>query len=102
MLHLYIVGATSGIAEYTLKSFARYTQSPRIYFAGRNEEAAARIQKETLDINPNATITFIKTPDLTSLAGHDALADEFLAKEKKLDVLVMSAGYLTMKGRDGM
>ncbi|KAF8439560.1 hypothetical protein BDZ91DRAFT_703280 [Kalaharituber pfeilii] len=94
------VGATSGIAEHTLKSFAKYTNSPRIYFVGRNKTAAERVQNETLAINPSATVTFIPTQDLTSLAATDEVAEQFLKHEKKLDVLVMSSGYLTMAGRD--
>ncbi|KAF8426536.1 hypothetical protein EV426DRAFT_591701 [Tirmania nivea] len=94
------VGATSGIALHTLKSFATHTNSPTIYFTGRSTTAANSLISETLKINPTANITFIPTPDLTSLAGHDSLVDEFLKKETKLDVLVMSAGYLTLKGRD--
>jgi len=77
-----------------------HTNSPKIYFAGRSTTAANSLISETLKINPTANITFLPTPDLTSLAAYDALAEEFLKKEDKLDVLVMSAGYLTLKGRE--
>jgi hypothetical protein len=37
------VGATSGVGEYSLKTFAKYANQPRIYFVGRSQEAADRI-----------------------------------------------------------
>ena len=34
-LRVYVVGATSGIAESTMKQFCRHTIKPRLYFVGR-------------------------------------------------------------------
>jgi len=93
------VGGTSGISEYTMKKFAKYTKEPSIYFVGRSETAAARIQDELKILNPASKTTFIKA-DLSTLAAVDTVTAQLKKLEKKINVLQISAGYLTMKGRD--
>ncbi|KAI5800423.1 hypothetical protein DFH27DRAFT_482806 [Peziza echinospora] len=94
------VGGTSGIGEHTLKAFAASTTSPKIYLVGRNADAASRITQETLALNPSATVTFLPVTDLGTLASVDPIVQHITTHEQKLDVLVMSPGYLTMRGRE--
>jgi NADP-dependent 3-hydroxy acid dehydrogenase YdfG len=124
-LSVIAVGATSGIGESTLKQFYRQTNKPRVYFVGRyssrhlapriyadsssrtdlgielrNEEAANRIISELKSFQPEGELTFIKK-DLTLLQSVDEICEELKAKEKKINVLFMSQGTMSLKGRDG-
>ena len=56
---------------------------------------------ELKTIQPDAESTFIRK-DLTLLKNVDEVCDEIKAKETKLNVLFMSQGTLSLKGRDGM
>ncbi|OAF62392.1 hypothetical protein VC83_00715 [Pseudogymnoascus destructans] len=49
--------ATSGIAEATLKQFAKHTVRPRIYCIGDFEEAADRVAKDVKKINNSTKAT---------------------------------------------
>ncbi|MCJ1268498.1 hypothetical protein MMC22_008386 [Lobaria immixta] len=92
-------GATSGIGESTLKQFYRQTTKPRVYLVGRSEEAANRIISELKAIQPDGQLTFIKK-DLSLLKNVDEVCDEIKAKEKKLNLLFMTQGTSSLKGRD--
>lgn len=50
-------------------------------------------------INPSAQPTFLQT-DISLLKNVDSVCDEIAAKEKKLNLLFMTPGYMTLKGRD--
>ncbi|KAI9819670.1 MAG: hypothetical protein M1832_003904 [Thelocarpon impressellum] len=93
------VGATSGIGESTLKSFAEYADRPTLYLVGRSEAAASRILAEVGRLNPQSSSSFIAA-DVSLLKGVDAVCDEIRRKEGRLDLLVMSAGYLSFGGRN--
>lgn len=66
----------------------------------RNEEAAGRLISELKGLQPDGEVTFIKK-DLTLLKSVDEVCEEIKAKEKKLNLLFMSQGTLSLKGRDG-
>jgi NAD(P)-dependent dehydrogenase (short-subunit alcohol dehydrogenase family) len=66
----------------------------------RNEEAANRIISELKSFQPDGELTFIKK-DLTLLQSVDEVCEEVKAKEKKLNLLFMSQGTMSLKGRDG-
>ena len=55
---------------------------------------------ELKNIQPEAETTFIKK-DLTLLKNVDEVCEEIKAKEKKLNLLFMTQGTMSMKGRDG-
>lgn len=93
------VGATSGIGESTLKQFCRHTIKPRVYFVGRSQDAAGRIISELKTIQPDAETTFIRK-DLTLLKNVDEVCDEIKAREANLNLLFMSQGTMSLKGRD--
>jgi short-subunit dehydrogenase len=95
------VGGTSGIGETTAREFVRYTINPRVYLVGRSQEQADHIQAEFKELNPESQVNFIQS-DVSLLRNVDKVCDEIKAKEEKINVLFLSAGIMTMKGRDGM
>lgn len=94
------VGGTSGIGSSTAREFVRHTLAPRVYLVGRNETQASRIISELRALNPEGQISFVKS-DVSLLRNVDAVCDEIKAKEEKVNLLVLSQGVLTTKGRDG-
>jgi len=93
------VGATSGIGEGTLKQFAKNAFAPTIYIVGRSKTAAAPLLEHIRTSNPGATINFIET-EISLIKNIDKATDEIKSKEKKLDLLFMSPGYLSFDGRN--
>ena len=66
----------------------------------RSQDAAERIISELKSIQPEGETTFIGK-DLTLLKNVDEVCDEIKAKEKKLNLLFMTQGTMSLKGRDG-
>ena len=95
-----IVGATSGIGESTAREFIRHARAPRVYLVGRSREQADRLVTEFKALNGEAQTHFIQS-DVSLLRNVDDVCKEISAKEEKVNLLVLSAGILTMKGRDG-
>lgn len=95
------VGGTSGIGEATAREFVRDTLSPRIFLVGRNESQASKIIEELRQLNPDGQLSFIKC-DAARLRSVDEACTEIQAKEEKINLLFLSAGILTTKGRDGI
>lgn len=89
------VGATSGIGETTLKTFAKYTRQPRAYFIGRSQNAADRIRAECKEINPAGEFIFLKA-DVSLIHVVDEVCKEIKAKERVINVLFLSAGVPSM------
>ncbi|KAI9671227.1 MAG: hypothetical protein M1829_004634 [Trizodia sp. TS-e1964] len=92
------VGGTSGIGASTMKRFFEYTVMPHVYFVGRNEQAASEIIKECKALNPEGTISFIKS-DITLLKNVDSICAEIKGKEKRLNLLFMTSAALSLQGR---
>ncbi|KAJ5325868.1 uncharacterized protein MYU51_001103 [Penicillium brevicompactum] len=93
------VGGTSGIGESTARAFVKHASSPRVYLVGRSETRASQIIEELRALNPDGQISFIKS-DVSRLQDVDQACKEIQSKEDKINLLVLSAGILTMKGRD--
>lgn len=89
------IGATSGIAGYTLTAYTRYSDKPKIYIVGRNDARLSEIVKELKEINPDGTYISIKS-EISRLKNIDAACEEFKSKEERLDLLVMCPGYLKL------
>lgn len=79
----------------------KYAVSPRVYLVGRSESRASQIIQDLRALNPDGQINFIKG-DVSRLQEVDEACKEIQAKEDKINLLVLSAGILTTKGRDGM
>lgn len=92
------VGGTSGISLYTAREFARNTVSPHIYLIGRNAVEAARIADELRTINAGSRVDFIQK-DVSLLRKVDEACREIKEKEKKVNLLFMTIGTMTMAGR---
>ena len=56
---------------------------------------------ELRKINPDGKIEFIKS-DASLLREVDKACEEIKAKEEKINLLFMTAGIRTIKGRDGI
>ncbi|CAG8429002.1 unnamed protein product [Penicillium salamii] len=93
------VGGTSGIGESTARAFVKYAVSPRVYLVGRSETRASQIIEDLRALSPDGQINFIKG-DVSRLEEVDQACKEIQAKEDKINLLVLSAGILTMKGRE--
>jgi NAD(P)-dependent dehydrogenase (short-subunit alcohol dehydrogenase family) len=93
------VGGTSGIGLSTAREFVRNTISPRLYLVGRNQDEATRITQEFDQLNPSSKTTFIKA-DASLLRTVDKACAEIQAQEPKINLLFMTCGYMTLKGRN--
>ncbi|KAF2395906.1 short-chain dehydrogenases/reductase [Trichodelitschia bisporula] len=89
------VGATGGICEHTAREFARHAASPRIYIIGRNATAGTALVSEFQTLNSGASVQFIQS-DVSLLRNVDAVCAEISAKESKINLLMLSAGIMTL------
>ena len=94
------VGGTSGIGETTAREFVRHTVEPRVYLVGRNQKEALRIIDELAKLNPEGKVSFIQT-DASLLKSVDKACDEIKEEEEKINLLFLSPGIMTTKGRQG-
>lgn len=85
------VGGTSGIGEEAAKCLAKYAKSPRIYIAGRSQDAGDRVLAECKRINPSGQYIFCKS-DVSLIRGADELCNEIKKEEAFVNLLVMSQG----------
>jgi short-subunit dehydrogenase len=79
----------------------KYAVSPRVYLVGRSETRASKIIEDLRALNPDGQISFIKS-DVSRLHEVDLACKDIQAKEEKINLLILSPGILTTKGRDGM
>ncbi|KFZ20118.1 hypothetical protein V502_03348 [Pseudogymnoascus sp. VKM F-4520 (FW-2644)] len=84
-------GATSGIAEATLKQFAKHTVRPRIYYIGEFEEASNRVAKDLKRINREGEYIFVKA-DLITIKTVDEVCKYIKNKEDTLNLLFLTMG----------
>ena len=93
-------GGTSGIGEATVRAFAAHSEHARFYLIGRNESAAAIIIADCQSLSPTSKFTFLQQ-DLALLQDVDKVSARLIDLEDHVDLLVMSMGYLSTKGRNG-
>ncbi|TVY90421.1 Oxidoreductase [Lachnellula willkommii] len=89
------IGATNGIGEASLKTFAKFTHQPRAYFIGRSQDAGDRIAAECKALNPGGEYIF-KKADVSLIRVVDEVCEEIKRKEKSLNILFLSAGVMSM------
>lgn len=94
------VGATSGIGLGTLKQFAKHATAPKVYIFGRSKKAASSLLEELQSLNPDGTFIFMET-EVSLIKNVDIACAEIKSRERKIDVLFLSPGYLTLEGRNG-
>lgn len=90
------VGGTSGVGEYTVKAFAKYTTKPRTYIVGRSQEAADRIIEECKQLNSGGKFEFIKS-DISLLKNVDDVCRQIKDKETAINILFESQGTMAFK-----
>ena len=95
------VGATSGIGKGTLRQLAKHAKAPKVYIVGRSKSSARPQVDELEALNPQGSFIFIET-EISLIRNVDAVCDEIKAKEQKVDLIVLSTGYLTLGERQCM
>jgi NAD(P)-dependent dehydrogenase (short-subunit alcohol dehydrogenase family) len=93
------VGGTSGIGLFTARELVRNTTSPKIYLLGRSQAEAIKIIDELKTINSSSQVSFIQK-DVSLLKNVDEACQEIKNKEKQINLLFMTCGYYTLKGRE--
>lgn len=94
------VGGTSGIGESILKAFVGAVAAPKIYIIGRSQNAANRIIKECREANETSEVEFLQA-DVSEIANVDRVCSDIIQREKRLNLLVLTTGILTVDGRNG-
>jgi NAD(P)-dependent dehydrogenase (short-subunit alcohol dehydrogenase family) len=94
------IGATSGIGRSTLEKLATKAREPQIYSIARPQSAATHEEFLTSlrQRNPGGSYSLIKA-DHTLLSDINGAVEEILQNEEKLDLLVLSAGFIPFDGR---
>ena len=95
------IGATSGIGQSTLKQFVKYARAPKVYVVGRSKASAASLLDELKILNPQATIIFLET-QISLIRNVDRICNEIKSYEQRMDLMVLSTGYLSFAGRQGI
>lgn len=66
----------------------------------RSQDVADKLCKELEDLNPGSKAVFIKK-DISILKNVDEVCEELQRREKKINILFLSAGYMSLGGRSG-
>ncbi|GLB40820.1 putative KR domain containing protein [Lyophyllum shimeji] len=98
------VGGTSGIGQGIAEAFARHTRgAAHIVIVGRNRAAAdailAQFPKPKPDDKTQYTHEFVQC-DVTLMRNVEAVTKDLRARMPKINFLVMSPGYMALRGRD--
>ncbi|NWG20702.1 MAG: SDR family oxidoreductase [Chloroflexi bacterium] len=83
-----ITGATSGIGEVTARELAR--RGMRVVIVGRSAERAAATAERIKQATGNDVEPLLA--DLSSQAGVHHVAEEFVRRHRRLDILINNAG----------
>ncbi|KAB8223273.1 hypothetical protein BDV33DRAFT_228723 [Aspergillus novoparasiticus] len=91
---IFITGGTAGLGAQSVAQLAKHSPA-RIYIGGRNATNAETIIKEIAEAGSNTPVSFVEC-DLTSLDSVKRAADDIIAKEARLDVLMCNAGIMAL------
>jgi NAD(P)-dependent dehydrogenase (short-subunit alcohol dehydrogenase family) len=86
-----LTGPTSGLGRAAAGSFAR--MGARLVLVGRDAGRLEKVRGELLAERPDASIATV-VADMASLASVRAAADEILATQPRIDVVVDNAGVI--------
>ena len=70
------------------------------FLPSRNGTAASTIMEQAKKLNPESEVVFIKA-DSSLIKNVDAVCKAIQSKERKINLLFVTAGYLTFEGRNG-
>ncbi|KAI3331281.1 short-chain dehydrogenase [Ustulina deusta] len=89
-----VTGANSGLGKELVKIL--YSKHAKVYVAARSESKAKKAIEEVRQLYPTSKgeLAYLYL-DLSDLATIKKSADDFLAKEQRLDVLFNNAGVMT-------
>ncbi|GAB7360563.1 hypothetical protein MBLNU230_g0448t1 [Neophaeotheca triangularis] len=93
------VGGTGGIGESTIKELFKRTTRPKAYIVGRNIQRGNDLVKELTEINPDGKAYFLQQ-DISVLQRVDETCRELQRREKLINCLFLTAGYMTLSGRN--
>ncbi len=88
-----VTGANSGIGLDAARMFA--LKGARVILACRSVDKGERARAEILAASPDAHVE-VRALDLSSLASVQRFAEDYLAKDQRLDVLVNNAGVMAL------
>ncbi|KAK5737698.1 hypothetical protein LTR17_006560 [Elasticomyces elasticus] len=96
------VGGTGGIGASTAQEIFRRTTAPKVYIIGRfvrSAEKGEALCKEMKEMNPEGEAIFIEK-DIHLLKSVDEACDDLKKREPKINCLFLTAGYMTLQGRN--
>ncbi|GAB1207880.1 hypothetical protein APSETT445_006615 [Aspergillus pseudonomiae] len=85
---------TAGVGAQSVTQLAKHSPA-RIYISGRNATSAETIINEIAESGSNTPVSFVEC-DLASLDSVKKAAEDILAKESRLDVLMCNAGIMAL------
>ncbi|KAJ3024268.1 hypothetical protein HKX48_003093 [Thoreauomyces humboldtii] len=86
-----VTGGNGGIGYETCLELVKH--DARVYMAARTEKKAVEAIRKIKEQVPQAELVFLKL-DLMDLASVRSAADDFIAKESRLDILICNAGVM--------
>ncbi|KAE8151821.1 retinol dehydrogenase 11 [Aspergillus avenaceus] len=89
---IFITGGTAGLGAESTVQLAKHAPA-RIYISGRNAKSAESVIKQVADTGSTTEVSFIEC-DLASLASVKTAAENLLARESRLDILMCNAGIM--------
>lgn len=94
------IGGTNGIGRATAVEFTKNTVDPTVYIVGRNASAGESLIEQLKETNggKNAKYYFLKH-DVSSIKECDKLCSVIRGQEKKLNLLFVSSGILSVSKR---
>ncbi|KAJ8496418.1 hypothetical protein ONZ45_g12457 [Pleurotus djamor] len=92
------VGGTAGIGAAMALKIAKYSSKPEIHLVGRNRSSADKVIAELKAANSAGSYHFHPC-DVSLLSNARTLASTLSQSLPKVNILVLSAGILSMNGR---
>ncbi|KAL2127668.1 hypothetical protein VTI74DRAFT_10327 [Chaetomium olivicolor] len=93
------VGATDGIGKSTLQQLVSRGFPIKAYIVGRNEVAFRPVLDELRCLNKSADFVFLQG-QVSPLSNTRRIADEIVSRERSIDLLFLSAGFLPFRGHE--
>ena len=94
------VGGTAGIGLGALQTLVKDTTKPTVYIVGRSLSKLDTLVAELKKSNENAILVPVHAPDLTHVRDAQRAAAEIARQVKRVDLLIMSPGYVSVSGRE--
>ena len=92
-------GATAGIGQATLEAFAKHIPKPKAIIVGRSRSKFEPELQNLKQINSNGEYTFIEA-DVSLIKNIDAVCEQIKKQIASIDLLFLSQGYISFKGRE--